>query len=123
MIVISAGVHKAGSGLYFNLTNDLLIAAGMQDVREVKKEHGLADLLKNYNCNIGEFLGIDYSHIDLQTLYAKYRVNNLDDSRKDCLHFNVGKAGRFRTAMTEEDLEICNRHFSKYYKKLGYPNP
>jgi hypothetical protein len=28
MIVISAGMQKSGSGLYFNLTNDLMIAAG-----------------------------------------------------------------------------------------------
>lgn len=243
MIVISAGMHKAGSGLYFNLTNDLLVAAGMQDVREIKEKHGFTDLLKHYNCNIGElvennlepllpihesgssfvvkthraptsflkrlmkqgvvkvtciyrdprdvvlsamdhgkkirekggnhsfvhctttaettprvkswletsimdwlklkdvlsvkyeellenptreleklcnFLGIDYSHIDLQTLYKKYRSGNLDDAAKGYLHFNVGKAGRFHSTMSVEDLEICNRHFSKYYQELGY---
>jgi hypothetical protein len=244
MIVISAGMQKAGSGLYFNLTNDLLIAAGMQDVREIKEKHGLEDLLKHYNCNISElvknnlapllsihesgnsfvvkthngptkflkklikkgvvkvtciyrdprdvtlsamdhgkkirdkgeshsfvhctttaetvpmvkswldtsimewlklkdllcveyedlienpieeleklckFLGIDYSHIDLQSLYAKYSRDNLDDSSKNFLHFNVGKTGRYLTAMSKEDLNLCNRHFSKYLKKLDYP--
>lgn len=245
MIVISVGMQKAGSGLYFNLTNDLLAAAGMQDVREIKEKHGLTGLLKHYNCNIGdlgennlqpllpihesgnsfvvkthrgptafvkklmkkgvvkitciyrdprdvvlsvmdhgkklrnngenhpfascftttdtvsrvkswldtgimewlklkdilcvkyeqliekpireierlcEFFGIDYSHIDLQELYANYSSGNLDDSLKDYLHFNVGKAGRFRFAMVEEDVALCNRHFAKYYKKLDYPD-
>ena len=243
MIVISAGMQKAGSGLYFNLTNDLLVAAGMRDVREIKEKHGLEDLLKHYNCNIGsltennlnpllpihesgnsfvikthsgptaflkklvkkgiavvtciyrdprdvvlsamdhgkkirnegenhsfasctttadtvpqvkdwldtgimdwlklkgalfvkyedliqnpvaelerlcEFLNIDCANIDLQSLYAKYSSGKLDDFRKNVLHFNVGKAGRFRTAMPVEDQALCNRHFSKYLKKLGY---
>ena len=46
---------------------------------------------------------------------------NLDDFQKNVLHFNVGKTGRFRTVMEEEDVKLCNRHFSKYYEKLGYP--
>ncbi|NNF57300.1 MAG: hypothetical protein HKN04_03580 [Rhodothermaceae bacterium] len=34
MIVISAGMRKAGSAWYYTLTNDLLVAAGHPDVRE-----------------------------------------------------------------------------------------
>ena len=46
MIIISAGMRKAGSGLYFNLTNDLLVAANMQDVRELKTKYELESILK-----------------------------------------------------------------------------
>ncbi len=54
MIVISAGMQKAGSGWYFNLTNDLLIAAGHQDVRDVRSRYHLDQLLRHENCSIGE---------------------------------------------------------------------
>lgn len=53
MIVISVGLMKSGSGLYFNLANDLLIASGGADVRELKARFGLQEILKNYNCNVG----------------------------------------------------------------------
>lgn len=244
MIVVSAGMQKAGSGLFFNLTNDLLVAAGMQDVRQLKSKFGLKNILKHYNCNIGDlhrgnfeqiiplheagnsfavkthrgptkfvkmlmkkgvvkttliyrdprdvvlsamdhgekirkdgenhsfapctstaetipyvklwldtgimgwlesdrvlkvkyenliatpaaelkrlgrFLDIDLSSIDLKALYGKYKGSELDDLRKQYLHYNVGQAGRFRTIMSARDLTLCNRHFSKYLKKLQYP--
>jgi hypothetical protein len=53
MIVLSAGMPKAGSGWYFNLTNDLLIAAGHRDVREIRQEFHLQSILRHHNCNIG----------------------------------------------------------------------
>ena len=54
MIVLSAGLQKSGSGLLFNLTNDLLEEAGQTGIRQLKEEYGLQDLLNYYNCNIGE---------------------------------------------------------------------
>ncbi len=52
MIVISAGMQKAGTGWYFNLTNDLLIRAGHQDVRFIRDKFELNDMLLYHNCNI-----------------------------------------------------------------------
>lgn len=54
MIVISAGLQKAGTGLFFNLTNDMLAAAGNADIRELRETYKLDDILKHYNCNIEE---------------------------------------------------------------------
>jgi hypothetical protein len=31
MIILSIGMPRAGSGWYYNLTNDLMLAAGAQD--------------------------------------------------------------------------------------------
>jgi len=53
MIVISAGLQKSGSGLFFNFTNDLMMAAGCQDIRELKAKNQLESILKHHNCNIG----------------------------------------------------------------------
>ncbi len=52
MIVISSGLRKAGSGLYFNLTNDLLIASGKEDIRKIRGKYNLHDILKYHNCNM-----------------------------------------------------------------------
>lgn len=54
MIVISAGMEKSGSAFYFNMVNDLLIAAGKNDVREIKKRYHLESMLELKNCNIRE---------------------------------------------------------------------
>jgi len=54
MLILSVGMQKSGSGLLFNLTNDLLIRAGHCDVREVREKYGLEDILKFHNCNVGE---------------------------------------------------------------------
>jgi hypothetical protein len=54
VIIFSVGMQKSGSGWYFNLTNDLLIAAGYQDVRDICKKYRLSSILRQYNCNIGK---------------------------------------------------------------------
>ncbi len=46
MIVLSAGMERAGTRWYYNLTNDLLIAAGHQDAREVRERYGLHSILR-----------------------------------------------------------------------------
>ncbi len=53
MIVLSAGMQKSGTAWYFNLTNDLLVAAGYQDVRTIREKFRLYSILNAYNCNIG----------------------------------------------------------------------
>ena len=245
MIVFSVGLQKSGSGLFFNLTNDLLIAAGKEDVRDIKSKFNLEDILKYYNCNIvdlsdnnlnyllsihdtgntfvvkthngptkflemlmnkgivkvtciyrdprdvvlsamdhgrkiiskGEthtfascssiettipivkswldnnimkwieldssnlmivkyedliagpmdelkklagFLDIKLNNIDLETIYSRYASDQLDEFQKNYLHFHVGEAGRFRSALQGKDLKICNHHLSKYLEKMGY---
>jgi len=54
MIVLSAGMQKSGTGWYFNLTNDLLVVAGYQDVRAIRQKFRLHSILRHYNCNIGK---------------------------------------------------------------------
>ncbi|MBN1562411.1 MAG: sulfotransferase domain-containing protein [Anaerolineae bacterium] len=52
MIVISAGMVKAGTGWYFNMTNDLLVATGHQHVHDVRDRFKLHDFMLHANCNI-----------------------------------------------------------------------
>ena len=53
MLVISAGMQKSGSGYLYNLVNDLEIAGGKADAREIKCRHGLENIMLQHNNNIG----------------------------------------------------------------------
>lgn len=54
MIILSAGMQKSGSAWFFNMTNDLLVAAGHQDACEIRERFHLQSVLMVRNCNIGE---------------------------------------------------------------------
>ena len=54
MIVVSASMKKAGSGWYFNLTNDLLVAAGHADARAIREQFGLHKALQGGNCQVNK---------------------------------------------------------------------
>lgn len=53
MIILSVGMPRAGSGWFYNLTNDLIIAGGYQDGREIRRQYHLQRVLTEVNCNIG----------------------------------------------------------------------
>lgn len=52
-VFLSVGMPRAGSGWYYNLTQDLLVANGGVDAKEVRKKYHLGQLLTEVNCNIG----------------------------------------------------------------------
>jgi hypothetical protein len=53
MIVLSVGMPRAGSGWYYNLTNDLMLASGAQEARRIREQFHLQRILTEVNCNIG----------------------------------------------------------------------
>ncbi len=55
MIILSIGMPRAGSGWFYNLTNDLVLASGGQDARRIRQRYRLQKILTEVNCNIGSF--------------------------------------------------------------------
>jgi len=53
MIILSVGMPRAGSGWYYNLTNDLIIYNGAQDAHQIRQRYHLSSILSEVNCNIG----------------------------------------------------------------------
>lgn len=53
MIILSIGMPRAGSGWYYNLTNDLMLSSGAQDARQIRQRYHLQNVLTEVNCNIG----------------------------------------------------------------------
>ncbi len=53
MIILSIGMPRAGSGWFYNLTNDLIKVSGGQDARVIRHKYCLGKILTEVNCNIG----------------------------------------------------------------------
>jgi len=80
MIVISAGAFRAGSAWYFNMTNDLLIAAGKHDVRQIRDQYHLHNIMEGPNCNIGvmfyqKLLRFSSLHLRRKSFVVKTHAN------------------------------------------------
>ncbi|HQY52744.1 MAG TPA: sulfotransferase domain-containing protein [Ignavibacteria bacterium] len=52
MLVISSGMQKSGTAYFYNVLNDLLIESGAENVRKIKDEFSLGNILKDNNNNI-----------------------------------------------------------------------
>ena len=53
MIILAAGMPRAGSGWHYNLIHDLMATTGCDDAREIRTQFGLEHVLTEVNCNIG----------------------------------------------------------------------
>ena len=53
MIILSAGMPRAGSGWYYNLMHDLITTGGGQNARQIRADFRLQRILTEVNCNIG----------------------------------------------------------------------
>lgn len=53
MIILSAGMPRAGSGWHYNLVHDLMAVTGCDDARDIRAKYHLEKILTEVNCNIG----------------------------------------------------------------------
>jgi hypothetical protein len=53
MIVLSAGMPRAGSGWHYNLVNDLMRTTGCAEATDIRARFHLQGVLTEVNCNIG----------------------------------------------------------------------
>lgn len=52
-LVLCVGMPRAGSGWHYNLVHDLVVTAGGEDAREIRRRFRLGRILTEVNCNIG----------------------------------------------------------------------
>ena len=53
MMILSVGMPRAGTGWYYNITQDLISANGGLSARTVRAKYGLKYFLTEVNCNVG----------------------------------------------------------------------
>lgn len=53
MIILSVGMPRAGSGWYYNLIHDLVVAGGGMNARDIRQKYHLEKILTEVNCNLG----------------------------------------------------------------------
>lgn len=54
MLIISAGMQKAGTAYFYNLLRLLVLKSGGADANEIKQHEGLSDVMKWANNNVGK---------------------------------------------------------------------
>lgn len=74
MIVLSAGMQKAGSAWFFNMTNDLMQAAGHQDIRRLSSRYLLSPIMTRVNCNMGTLRALKLCWVSLPHLFGNSYV-------------------------------------------------
>jgi hypothetical protein len=74
MIVLSAGMQKAGSAWFFNMTNDMLVSCGSADCRTIRERYRLGRLMTAANCNIDSPTFLRMAWIGLPALFGETYV-------------------------------------------------
>jgi hypothetical protein len=74
VIVLSAGMQKAGSAWFFNMTNDLMQAAGHADIRRLRPRYLLSPIMTRANCNMGTLPAIKLAWVSLPLLFGNSYV-------------------------------------------------
>jgi hypothetical protein len=68
---------------------------------------------------LAAFLDLDPADPSLQPVIERYRPESARQGQQG-IHFNKGRAGRFRERMTPEQQEIMRREFADYLTRMGY---
>jgi hypothetical protein len=69
---------------------------------------------------LAAFLDLDSADPSLQPVIERYRPESARQGQHG-IHFNKGRAGRFRERMTPEQQEIMAHEFAAYLTHMGYP--
>ena len=70
-IILAIGMPRAGSGWHYNLVHDLIVAAGGEDAREIRRRYHLGKILTEVNCNIGALTPARLLPVTLPALTGK----------------------------------------------------
>lgn len=70
---------------------------------------------------LADFLGISVSDDMIETIIGRYDRDRRDVGGRSSLHFHVGRIGRFREQLTEQQIARCNRLFGSALADMGYP--
>ncbi len=80
------------------------------------------NLLADYDgeaARLAEFLRLEAGSPAVQAVIERYRPEGASRERRGT-HFNQGRTGRFRQALTPEQQERLGREFGPYLERMGY---
>ena len=78
-------------------------------------EHSTKELKK-----LCEFMDFHVETKTLERISERWRAGKMKSEPQQMLHFNKGSAGRFRTVMSPEELELCSELLGPYIEDMGY---
>lgn len=125
LLIISAGMPRAGSAWYFNLTHDLWRAAGGADAGSIRDQYHLQDLMTEVNYNMGSLaarrlLRVLRPLLDRQSFVVKTHSRPLLFARTMIRTGFVKPTYIFRDP--RDALLSAFEYGQRVQKKLGRPN-
>ena len=81
-LILSVGMPRAGSGWFYNLTQDLVLASGGIDARSIRSKYSLNKLLTEVNCNIGTLTFYRLVPVSIPSLFEPPYVIKLHAGRR-----------------------------------------
>jgi hypothetical protein len=84
----------------------------------VRYEDLLADPFEQME-RISAHIGIIVSAQNIRAIIERYQISNRANWKHD-LHFNVGKAGRWKERMSPEQQQKAMELFGEYLPRMGY---
>ncbi len=81
-LILSVGMPRAGSGWYYNLTQDLVLASGGADARSIRSRYKLQGLMTEVNCNLGTLSAYRLLPVLFPLLFEKRYVIKLHSERR-----------------------------------------
>ena len=89
-IVLSVGMPRAGSGWFYNLTQDLVLINGGINARTIRQKYSLQRLLSEVNCNIGTLTFYRLIPVSLPLLFEPAYVIKLHAGRRPLADLMIG---------------------------------
>jgi len=67
-----------------------------------------------------EFMDFHVETETLERIFDRWSASKMKSEPQQMLHFNKGSAGRYRTVMSPEELELCSERLGSYIEEMGY---
>ena len=106
MIVVATGMPKSGTGWWFNVHNDLLVAEGHSDVRALRGATLVKTDLRASRSLRRALLGLALPADAIGAVLQRRQLERGGPDGWDHLHFNVGEIGRHRVAMPAREQTL-----------------
>jgi hypothetical protein len=81
-LILSVGMPRAGSGWYYNLTQDLVVASGGINAGRIREKYGLKRFLTEVNCNLGTLHSLRLLPVLFPLLFESRYVIKLHAERR-----------------------------------------
>ena len=124
MFYVSAGMPRAGSGWFYNIMHDIVVALGGDDAREVRRRFFLQPVLTEVNCNIRMLSDHRVALVGVPVLLGRRFVIKTHSGPRQLARWLITH-GRMKVAYIyrdPRDAALSAYEYGKRMREAGRPN-